>query len=50
MADEVRRGGDQLQALGRQAGDEVELVALPPVTEGKDRHPGAGLAVAGAAG
>jgi hypothetical protein len=28
----------------------VELVAFPPVAQGKDRHPGAGLAVAGAAG
>ncbi len=50
MADEVRRGGDHLQAPRGQAGDEVELVALPPVAEGKDRHPGAGLAVTGAAG
>lgn len=55
VADEIRRVGDQLDALGRQAprgqaADEVELVALPPVAEGKDRHPGAGLAVAGATG
>jgi len=40
VADEVRRAGDQLQApmglaLGRQAADEVQLVAFPPVAQGQ---------------
>ena len=42
------RADDQLQALGREAADEVELVALPPVAEGQGGAPGARLGVAGA--
>jgi hypothetical protein len=53
VADEVRLTGDQLQApmghaLSRQAADEVQLVALPPVAQGQGWTPGAGLVVAGA--
>ena len=50
VADEIRRARHQLQTPRGQAADEVELIALSPVAEGKDRHPGAGLVVAGAAG
>ena len=55
VADEIRRARHQLQTHRRQApwgqaADEAEFLSLPPVAEGKDRHPGAGLAVAGAAG
>jgi hypothetical protein len=33
VADEVRRAGDQLDALGREATDEVQLVAFAPVAQ-----------------
>ena len=35
VADEVRRAGDQLDALRRQARDEVQLIAFPPVAQGQ---------------
>jgi hypothetical protein len=47
-ADEVRRAGDQLDGLRGKAADEVQLVALPPMTQGGGRDPGTALVVASA--
>ena len=35
VADEVRRAGDQLDALGGKAADEVQLIAFAPVAQGQ---------------
>lgn len=48
VADEVRRTRDQLHPTRRQAADEVQLVAFPPVVQGCGRAPRTGLVVAGA--
>ena len=37
VADEIRSARHQLQTHRRQAADEVELIALPPGAQGKDR-------------
>jgi hypothetical protein len=36
VTDEISRAGNQLQALGRQAADEMQLVAFPPVAQGQE--------------